>query len=235
MSDDNDAKVKQAMRAYRAGDKDGAYSLLMDVTDDDPQNKKAWVVLSRVVTNDAELRVCLENILFLDPENEDAQARLDELGDPEDDDDVDDLLEDDVDFEDKFVSAFDTSEHEEVRDDEESDLDFDFEGDDFDDEDDDFDDEDFDDEEDDAPASQRKSPLSPLEDDFGDDEFDDDDFDDEDEAIVSDDPFYVIPTAIKATRVPGASEKYPGWVIPTVAVLALLNIGALAMLLMGLG
>ena len=45
----------------------------------DRENEQAWFWLSRAVESDEQKRICLENVLILDPENEVAKEELDKI------------------------------------------------------------------------------------------------------------------------------------------------------------
>jgi Tol biopolymer transport system component len=75
-----DALLLQGIKEARDGNNAEARALFEQVLQADNQNERAWYFLSRVVDSEDEKRVCLENVLLLNPENEDAQrdlARLD--------------------------------------------------------------------------------------------------------------------------------------------------------------
>lgn len=72
--------LKAGITAARAGRRDEAQALLMQVVDVDERNEHAWLWLSGVVEGMADRRVCLENVLALNPDNELAQRGLAQLG-----------------------------------------------------------------------------------------------------------------------------------------------------------
>ena len=82
MSSDVNAMVEDGIRAYRAGDKDRALDLLMKATESDPEHEKGWMWLSAVVDTDGDRRICLENVLFINPDNKNAQRGLEKLNRP---------------------------------------------------------------------------------------------------------------------------------------------------------
>jgi hypothetical protein len=71
-----DAMVEAGIRAYRAGNKDEAKTLLLKAVEIDERNEKAWLWLSAVVDSPEEQRICLENVLAVNPNNERAQQGL---------------------------------------------------------------------------------------------------------------------------------------------------------------
>jgi len=68
--------LNKGIDAARSGDVGTARDLLSRVVNDDPNNETAWLWLASVVESDEELRICLENVLTLNPDNENARARL---------------------------------------------------------------------------------------------------------------------------------------------------------------
>jgi hypothetical protein len=79
MADDADALVQDAIRAYRAGDKDQARSLLDRALEIDDRNEQAWLWLSGLEDTDEDRRICLDNVLIINPNNEDARRGLKRL------------------------------------------------------------------------------------------------------------------------------------------------------------
>ncbi len=76
MSANVEAMVREGIRAYRAGNKLEAQSLLMKATELDQYNEDAWLWLSSVVDTDEEKRTCLENVLVINPDNKAAQQGM---------------------------------------------------------------------------------------------------------------------------------------------------------------
>lgn len=76
-------RIKQLMRegieAARAGDKAEARDKFEQVTELDEKNERAWFYLAQVVEADEEKRVCLENVLVINPDNEKARQQMDRL------------------------------------------------------------------------------------------------------------------------------------------------------------
>jgi hypothetical protein len=52
----------------------------------------------------------------------------------------------------------------------------------------------------------------------------------DDEQMTADDYFHLIPSEIKATRIPGATERHPRWMVAALVVMSVLNAGALGLL-----
>ncbi|KAB8143862.1 hypothetical protein F8S13_08145 [Chloroflexia bacterium SDU3-3] len=61
--------LSDAMAAARAGRREEARALLMRVLETDERNAQAWLWLSGVVDDPEEMRVCLDNVLHLEPSN----------------------------------------------------------------------------------------------------------------------------------------------------------------------
>ncbi len=71
-----DALLKNGIAAAKAKRVDEARQLLMQVVERDERNEQAWVWLSGVVESLDDRRVCLENVLALNPNNSLAQQGL---------------------------------------------------------------------------------------------------------------------------------------------------------------
>ncbi|MEQ8671653.1 MAG: hypothetical protein RLP44_25625 [Aggregatilineales bacterium] len=76
MSAEGDKLVRDGIKAYRAGRKSEARLLLEQATEHDPENEQGWMWLSAVVDSEEDQRICLENVLFLNPNNENARRGL---------------------------------------------------------------------------------------------------------------------------------------------------------------
>src|SRR6476469_3368712 len=59
--------LHQAMEALTRGDKPSARDLLTSVLELDDRNEQAWLWLSGAVDSPAEQRICLENVLTINP------------------------------------------------------------------------------------------------------------------------------------------------------------------------
>lgn len=81
MSEQNNIQdlLRQGIEAARSGDKAKARELLQQVVDLDEQNEKGWFWLASVVQTDEERRVCLANVLFINPNNERAQKAMEQI------------------------------------------------------------------------------------------------------------------------------------------------------------
>ena len=64
------------MASARAGQRAEAYNLLLDVVELDQHNEQAWLWLSAVTDNLEDQRICLENVLTINPDNSVARERL---------------------------------------------------------------------------------------------------------------------------------------------------------------
>jgi len=74
--------LKLGIAAMKTGQRDKARDLLMEAIEHDEENEQAWLWLSGAVDTDEDKRVCLENVLSLNPENQAAQKGLVKLGNP---------------------------------------------------------------------------------------------------------------------------------------------------------
>lgn len=76
MSEEIALLLRESIAAARAGDKERARRLLLEVTERDERNEEAWLWLSGVVDDPEEMRICLENVLAINPANERARQGL---------------------------------------------------------------------------------------------------------------------------------------------------------------
>lgn len=68
--------LRQGIAAVKAGRKEEARQALMQVIELDERNELAWMWLSGVVDDPADQRICLENVLEINPDNASAQKGL---------------------------------------------------------------------------------------------------------------------------------------------------------------
>jgi tetratricopeptide (TPR) repeat protein len=68
--------LRAGIAAVKAGHKEKARQALLKVTELDERNEQAWLWLSGVVESAEDRRVCLENVLAINPRNSHAQAGL---------------------------------------------------------------------------------------------------------------------------------------------------------------
>jgi len=68
--------LRQGIAAAKAGQRERARDLLMEVVERDEENIQAWLWLSGVVDSLEDREVCLENVLSLDPDNDAARRGL---------------------------------------------------------------------------------------------------------------------------------------------------------------
>ena len=68
--------LQQGIVAARAGKREQARALLMQVVEADERNEQAWLWLAGVVDAPEDIRTCLENVLDLNPANQQAQQGL---------------------------------------------------------------------------------------------------------------------------------------------------------------
>ena len=71
--------LQQGIAALRAGQKLRARELLLDLVDQDEQNEQGWLWLSATVDAPDDIRVCLENVLSINPQNLRAQQGIEWL------------------------------------------------------------------------------------------------------------------------------------------------------------
>lgn len=71
--------MRQGIEAAREGRKEEAKELFQRVIEQEDKNEKAWMWLASVVSTDDERRVCLSNVLLINPANERAQALMAKL------------------------------------------------------------------------------------------------------------------------------------------------------------
>ncbi len=79
---DTKTKLAQGIEAAKSGNHTAAQELLYDVVDADPRNEAAWVWLSYVVDTIPDRKICLENVLTINPANDYARrgmAQIDQL------------------------------------------------------------------------------------------------------------------------------------------------------------
>ncbi|MFZ0546584.1 MAG: hypothetical protein WAM60_14150 [Candidatus Promineifilaceae bacterium] len=69
----------EGIQAAQQGEKDRARTLLLRVIEQDEKNERAWLWLSGVVESDEDRRICLENVLAINPDNLPAQQGLAQL------------------------------------------------------------------------------------------------------------------------------------------------------------
>lgn len=71
-----EAMVREGIKAYRAGKKAEARALLEKAVELDQFNEQGWLWLSAIVETPEEQRTCLENVLFINPNNTSAKQGL---------------------------------------------------------------------------------------------------------------------------------------------------------------
>jgi hypothetical protein len=75
-----DDLLQQGVAALKEGRRADARRVLAQVVQQDRQNEAAWLWLSGAVNTDAERRICLENVLAINPNNGIAKRGLERLG-----------------------------------------------------------------------------------------------------------------------------------------------------------
>jgi hypothetical protein len=76
---DIEIRLERGIEAARAGEYERARDILIQVIELDQYNERAWLWLSEVVEIAADRFVCLENVLFINPDNARATAGLQDL------------------------------------------------------------------------------------------------------------------------------------------------------------
>jgi tetratricopeptide (TPR) repeat protein len=72
--------LTQGIQALKNGQREEARKLLMKVLEQEEDNERAWLWLSGAVDSDEDRRICLENVLTLNPNNDAARKGLAKLG-----------------------------------------------------------------------------------------------------------------------------------------------------------
>lgn len=73
---DTQQLLREGIAAAKAGNRDVARQSLMQIIEVDERNEQAWIWLAGVVDDPADQRVCLENVLNLNPNNPQAKRGL---------------------------------------------------------------------------------------------------------------------------------------------------------------
>ncbi|MEN9936789.1 MAG: hypothetical protein RLZZ387_3368, partial [Chloroflexota bacterium] len=68
--------LHQGIAAAQAGNREEARALLMRLVETDEHSEQGWLWLAGVLDDPEEIRVCLENVLALNPANAQAQQGL---------------------------------------------------------------------------------------------------------------------------------------------------------------
>jgi DNA-binding SARP family transcriptional activator len=71
-----DELIAAGMDAFAVGDHDVAHRLWREAATLDPADERAWVALLNVLDEAEDRRVCLQNIMSINPTNEGARAML---------------------------------------------------------------------------------------------------------------------------------------------------------------
>ena len=77
--------LEQGIQAAKNQDHDTARQLLEQVVEMDQHNEKGWFWLAAVIDDIDEKRICLNNVLMINPENHRAATLLEQLEQSEDD------------------------------------------------------------------------------------------------------------------------------------------------------
>jgi len=79
MSAEVQSLIERGQQAIREGRKDEAQEYLITVTEIDEQNEEAWLWLAAAVSTEEEQKICLDNVLLINPENTQARQMIAEL------------------------------------------------------------------------------------------------------------------------------------------------------------
>lgn len=71
--------VQEGTEAYKRGNHRLAHDLWREAATLDPYNEQVWLALYRVLDNDSDRRVCLQNIIAINPLNVKARRQLHKL------------------------------------------------------------------------------------------------------------------------------------------------------------
>lgn len=77
-----ETRLERGIEAAKAGENERARDILVHVIELDQYNERAWLWLSAVVETVIDKRVCLENVLFINPDNAQAALELRHLRHP---------------------------------------------------------------------------------------------------------------------------------------------------------
>ena len=72
--------LAQSVQLLKAGQREEARKLLMQLIEQDEKNEQAWLWLSGAVDTNEDRRICLENVLTINPDNATARKGLAKLG-----------------------------------------------------------------------------------------------------------------------------------------------------------
>jgi hypothetical protein len=76
MDPDIQRLLDEGIASLRIGNKEEARRKLMQVINADERNEYAWLYLSEAVDSDEDRQICLENVLAINPANEQAETQL---------------------------------------------------------------------------------------------------------------------------------------------------------------
>lgn len=79
MSNNSEARIQQAITAAKNGKRDEARQILLKVVREDAENARAWMILARVTSDPSEKRTALNNVIELEPNNQQANQMLAQL------------------------------------------------------------------------------------------------------------------------------------------------------------
>ena len=73
----NEEIIQQAIQCAKSGDNNQAARMITQVVRSEPDNARAWYLLSQVVEEKERAIYCLERVLAIQPDNIQAKERLD--------------------------------------------------------------------------------------------------------------------------------------------------------------
>ena len=76
MDPDSQRLLDEGLASLRIGNKEEARRKLMQIINTDERNEYAWLYLSEAVDSDEDRQICLENVLTINPANEQAETQL---------------------------------------------------------------------------------------------------------------------------------------------------------------
>jgi len=79
MSESTEAIIQRAISEASAGNKEAARNTLSGVVRQEPNNARAWYLLSQVIEDKEKVIYCLQKVLELLPDNQQAKERLTQL------------------------------------------------------------------------------------------------------------------------------------------------------------
>jgi len=104
------ATLDDAIEYIRMGNRDEGREVLEEILEEDEENDEGWLWMSAVVDDEEERKICLENVIAINPDNAVAQRALEAIDDGSFD--LNDMLSDALDARDSFVEQEEDDEFE---------------------------------------------------------------------------------------------------------------------------